>query len=41
MSGDIQLDKLSSLDRDLLKETLSVVRQFKAFLAQRFHLDAL
>lgn len=41
VSGDIQLDKLSSLDRDLLKETLIVVRQFKAFLGQRFHLDAL
>lgn len=41
VSGDIQLDKLSSLDRDLLKETLSVVRQFKALLGQRFHLDAL
>lgn len=40
-SGDIQLDKLSSLDRDLLKETLGVVKQFKALLNQRFHLDAL
>ena len=40
-SGDIQLDRLSSLDRDLLKETLGVVRQFKALMGQRFHLDAL
>lgn len=40
-SGDIQMDKLSSLDRDLLKETLGVVRQFKALLNHRFHLEAL
>ncbi|GBU15572.1 hypothetical protein AwPolaro_09500 [Polaromonas sp.] len=41
VSGDIQPGKLSSLDRDLLKETLSVVRQFKVLLGQRFHLEAL
>ena len=40
-SGDIQPAGLSSLDRDLLKETLGVVRQFKALLGQRFHLEAL
>ncbi|CAN5570016.1 putative nucleotidyltransferase substrate binding domain-containing protein [soil metagenome] len=40
-SDDIQLDKLSSLDRDLLKDTLGVVKQFKALLNQRFHLEAL
>jgi CBS domain-containing protein len=35
------LDSLSSLDRDLLKDTLAVVKRFKALLHQRFHLDAL
>ena len=38
-SDEIQLDKLSSLDRDLLKDTLGVVKQFKALLNQRFHLE--
>jgi CBS domain-containing protein len=37
----IVLDRLSSLDRDLLKDTLAVVKRFKALLHQRFHLDAL
>ena len=37
----IQIDKLSSLDRDLLKDTLGVVKQFKALLNQRFHLEAM
>lgn len=32
--------RLSSLDRDLLKDTLAVVKRFKALLRQRFHLDA-
>ncbi|MDB5931001.1 MAG: cyclic nucleotide-binding protein [Polaromonas sp.] len=40
-NDEIQLDKLSSLDRDLLKDTLGIVKQFKAWLGQRFHLDAL
>jgi len=40
-SDGIELDKLSSLDRDLLKDTLGVVKQFKALLNQRFHLEAL
>ena len=39
--SEIQLDKLSSLDRDLLKDTLSIVKQFKALLSQRFHLEAM
>ncbi len=41
VSGGIQLDKLSSLDRDLLNDTLGVVKQFKVLLNQRFHLDSL
>ena len=41
VSGGIQTEKLSSLDRDLLKDTLGIVKQFKALLSQRFHLEAL
>ena len=37
----VEVEKLSSLDRDLLKDTLVVVRQFKNWLNQRFHLEAL
>ena len=37
----IEVEKLSSLDRDLLKDTLVVVRHFKTWLNQRFHLEAL
>jgi CBS domain-containing protein len=37
----IALDRLASLDRDLLKDTLGVVKRFRALLRQRFHLDAL
>jgi len=40
-SGGIQMERLSSLDRDLLKDTLGVVKQFKVLLSQRFHLEAL
>lgn len=40
-SGGILVEKLSSLDRDLLKDTLGVVKQFKALLNQRFHLEAM
>jgi CBS domain-containing protein len=35
----IAVDKLSPLDRDLLKDTLSVVKRFRALLFQRFRLD--
>lgn len=41
VSGAIQVDKLSSLDRDLLKDTLGVVKLFKTLLSQRFHLEAM
>ena len=40
VSGVIDVAKLSSLDRDLLKDTLSVVKRFKALLRHRFHLEA-
>jgi signal-transduction protein with cAMP-binding, CBS, and nucleotidyltransferase domain len=39
--GGIQVDKLSSLDRDLLKDALGVVKRFKALLRQHFRLDVL
>ena len=41
VSGGVQIDALSSLDRDLLTDTLGVVKQFKVLLNQRFHLEAL
>ena len=37
----IALDQLSSLDRDLLKDALAVVKRFKNLLSQRFRLDML
>lgn len=39
VSGGIELSRLNSLDRDLLKDTLAVVKRFKALLRQHFHLD--
>lgn len=41
VSGLVDLAKLSSLDRDLLKDALAVVKRFKALLHHRFKLDAL
>ncbi|MGZ5784543.1 MAG: putative nucleotidyltransferase substrate binding domain-containing protein [Ramlibacter sp.] len=37
----VDLSKLSSLDRDLLKDALSVVKRFKAMLRHRYRLDML
>ncbi len=37
----IDVSRLSSLDRDLLKDTLNVVKRFKAMLRQRYRLDML
>jgi CBS domain-containing protein len=39
VSGGIDLSHLSSLDRDLLKDSLSVVKRFKAQMRYRFKLD--
>jgi len=39
--GGIQVDKLSSLDRDLLKDALGVVKRFKAMLRMHYRLDVL
>ena len=41
VSGAIDVKRLSSLDRDLLKDTLGVVKRFKTLLHQRFRLDAM
>ena len=40
VTGTLVVAKIRSLDRDLLKDTLNVVKRFKLFLRQRFHLDA-
>jgi len=39
VSGEIDLDRLSTLERDLLKDALNVVKRFKVFLRQHFHLE--
>ena len=36
----VNVSQLSSLDRDLLKDTLGVVKRFKELLRHRFHLEA-
>ena len=41
VTGAINVARLSSLDRDLLKDTLGVVKRFKALLHHRFHLEAI
>ena len=41
VTGVVHLARLSSLDRDLLKDTLGVVKRFKALLRDRFHLEAM
>lgn len=41
VSGEVDVAQLSTLERDLLKEALAVVRQFKAFMRQHFRLDSL
>jgi CBS domain-containing protein len=40
VTGAIDVERLSSLDRDLLKDTLGVVKRFKTMLRLRFHLEA-
>jgi len=41
VSGLVNVGKLSTLDRDLLKDALGVVKHFKTLLRSRFKLDAL
>ncbi len=40
ISGRVDLDLLSTLERDLLKDTINVVRRFKSLLTQQFKLDS-
>ena len=40
LSGGVQTDRLSSLERDLLKDSLAVVKRFKALVRHQFHLEA-
>ena len=39
VSGGVDIERLSSLDRDLLKDALAVVKRFKALVRYRFHLE--
>jgi len=39
VSGEVDTSRLTSLERDLLKDSLSVVKGFKLFLRQHFRLD--
>ncbi|NMM77685.1 putative nucleotidyltransferase substrate binding domain-containing protein [Acidovorax sp. SRB_24] len=41
VTGNVDPQRLSSLERDLLKDALTVVKRFKALLHQRLRLDAL
>jgi CBS domain-containing protein len=36
----VRLGSLSTLDRELLKDALGVVKQFKAVVRHRFHLES-
>jgi CBS domain-containing protein len=39
VSGMVRTDRLSSLERDLLKDSLAVVKRFKALVRHQFHLE--
>jgi len=41
VTGTVDVSRLTTLERDLLKDALAVVRQFKAFMRQHFRLDVL
>ena len=41
VTGSVDVNKLSTLERDLLKDALGAVKQFKAVLRSRFKLDTL
>lgn len=40
VSGGVPTDRLSSLERDLLKDAFAVVKRFKALVRHQFHLEA-
>ena len=41
VSGGVRTDRLSSLERDLLKDALAVVKRFKALVRHQFRLETL
>jgi CBS domain-containing protein len=41
VSGGVRTDRLGSLERDLLKDALAVVKRFKALVRHQFHLEAM
>jgi CBS domain-containing protein len=41
VTGTVDVTRLTTLERDLLKDALEVVRQFKVFVRQHFRLDVL
>ena len=40
VSGAVRVDRMSSLERDLMKDALAVVKRFKALVRHQFHLEA-
>jgi CBS domain-containing protein len=40
VSGGVPTDRLSSLERDLLKDAFAVVKRFKVLVRHQFHLEA-
>ncbi len=40
VSGAVRTDRLNSLERNLLKDALAVVKRFKALVRNQFHLEA-
>jgi CBS domain-containing protein len=40
VSGAVRIDRLSSLERDLMKDALAVVKRFKTMVRNQFHLEA-
>ncbi len=41
VSGKVDVARLISLERDLLKDTLDIVKRFRRLIQSRFHLDQL
>lgn len=41
VSGHVDVEQISSLERDLLKDSLGIVKRFKAMLHQRFRLNVM
>jgi CBS domain-containing protein len=39
VSGGVRVDRLSSLERDLLKDALAVVKRLRTLVRHRYHLD--